>query len=112
MLKMAIEAAAAEGRAMRVVTPTKKAADVAAQELDIPADSVAALVYAHGFRWNSDGVWTRLRPGDVDTETGAIYRGLVQGRVSREVSGSSSTRQGCSTKTPPSPCCTSRTRPG
>ncbi|WP_447949870.1 MobF family relaxase [Microbacterium aurum] len=78
MLKTAIEAAAAEGRGMRVVTPTKKAAHVAARELGIPADSVAALVYAHGFRWNSDGVWTRLRPGDADPETGSTYRGPVQ----------------------------------
>ncbi len=77
MLKTAIEAAAAEGRGTRVVTPTKKAADVAAQELGIPTDSVAALVYAHGFRWNSDGVWTRLRPGDADPETGSTYRGPV-----------------------------------
>lgn len=51
---------------------------VAARELGIPADSVAALVYAHGFRWNSDGVWTRLRPGDADPETGSTYRGPVQ----------------------------------
>ncbi|WP_448390534.1 MobF family relaxase [Microbacterium aurum] len=78
MLKTAIEAAAAEGRGMRVVTPTKKAADVAAQELGIPTDSVAALVYAHGFRWNSDGMWTRLRPGDADPETGSTYRGPAQ----------------------------------
>ena len=78
MLKTAIAAAAAEGREMRVVTPTKKAADVAAQELGIPTDSVAALVYAHGFRWNSDGVWMRLRPGDADPETGSTYRGPVQ----------------------------------
>lgn len=77
MLKTAIAVAAAEGRSMRMVTPTKKAADVAAQELGIPADSVAALVYAHGFRWNSDGVWTRLRPGDADPETGSTYRGPV-----------------------------------
>ncbi|MGO2932107.1 MobF family relaxase [Microbacterium sp.] len=78
MLKTAIEAAAAEGHGLRVVTPTKKAADVAAQDLGIPTDSVAALVYAHGFRWNSDGVWTRLRPGDADPETGSTYRGPVQ----------------------------------
>ncbi|RRJ86215.1 TrwC relaxase [Gulosibacter macacae] len=77
MLKTAIAAATAEGRSTRVVTPTKKAADVAAQELGIPTDSVAALVYAHGFRWNSDGVWTRLRPGDTDPETGRTYRGPV-----------------------------------
>ncbi|WP_449281851.1 MobF family relaxase [Leucobacter sp.] len=78
MLKTAIAAAINEGRSTRVVTPTKKAADVAAQELGIPTDSVAALVYAHGFRWNSDGVWTRLRPGDTDPETGNIYRGPVK----------------------------------
>lgn len=78
MLKTAIEAAAAEGRGMRVVTPTKKAADVAAQDLGIPTDSVAALVYAHGFRWNSDGMWTRLRPGDADPEAGSTYRGPAQ----------------------------------
>lgn len=76
MLKTAIEAAA--GRGTRVVTPTKKAADVAAQDLGIPTDSVAALVYAHGFRWNSDGVWTRLKPGDTDPETGSTYRGPAQ----------------------------------
>ncbi|MFV0432875.1 MAG: MobF family relaxase [Leucobacter sp.] len=75
MLKTAIAAAATEGRSTRVVTPTKRAADVAAQELGIPADSVAALVYAHGFRWNSDVVWTRLQPGDIDPETGSTYRG-------------------------------------
>ncbi|PMC01859.1 TrwC relaxase [Microbacterium sp. UMB0228] len=78
MLRTAIEAAVAEGRGMRVVTPTKKAADVAAQDLGIPTDSVAALVYAHGFRWNSDGVWTRLKPGDTDPETGSTYRGPAQ----------------------------------
>ena len=75
MLKTAIAATAAAGRSTRVVTPTKKAADVAAQELGVPTDSVAALVYAHGFRWNSDGVWTRLRSGDTDPETGSTYRG-------------------------------------
>ncbi|WP_075201064.1 MobF family relaxase [Leucobacter celer] len=78
MLKTAIAVAAAEGRSMRVVTPTKKAADVAAKELGLPADSVAALVYAHGFRWNSDGVWTRLRLGDTDPDTGGTYRGPVK----------------------------------
>ena len=78
MLKTAIAATASEGRSIRVVTPTKKAADVAAQELGIPTDSVAALVYAHGFRWNRDGVWTRLKAGDTDPETGNTYRGPAQ----------------------------------
>ena len=75
MLGAAIRAAGQEGRSVRVVTPTKKAADVAAAELGVPTDSVAALVYDHGFRWNADGVWTRLAVGDTDPVTGATYRG-------------------------------------
>ena len=75
MLGTAIEAAAAQGRATRIVTPTKKAADVAAQELGVPADSVAKLVHEHGWRWNSDGVWSRLAAGDTHPETGATYGG-------------------------------------
>jgi thymidine kinase len=75
MLKVAIKAAQEHGRSMRVVTPTKKAADVAAQDLGISTDSVASLVFAHGFRWNADGVWTRLSRGDIDRDSGATYRG-------------------------------------
>lgn len=75
MLGAAIEAAAAQGRPTRVVTPTKKAADVAAQELGVSTDSVAKLVHEHGWRWNQDGVWTRLALGDTDPDTGATYTG-------------------------------------
>ena len=75
MLAIAITAAEREGRPTRVVAPTKKAADVAHQVLGVPADSVAALVHAHGYRWNRDGVWTRLTPGDTDPETGRAYSG-------------------------------------
>jgi hypothetical protein len=75
MLGAAIETAASQGRATRVVTPTKKAADVAEQELGVPTDSVAKLVHAHGWRWNADGVWTRLAVGDTDPETRAPYTG-------------------------------------
>ncbi|MAY94960.1 MAG: TrwC relaxase [Nocardioides sp.] len=64
MLGVAITSAAAEGRATRVVTPTKKAADVAARELGVPAESVAKLLHAHGWRWNVDGVWSRVDPGE------------------------------------------------
>ena len=73
MLRPAIDAAATEGRRTRVVAPTKKAAQVAGEALGIPADSAAALVHAHGFRWNADGVWTRLTPGDTDPDTGRAY---------------------------------------
>lgn len=75
MLGAAIRAAAVQGRTTRIVTPTKKAADVAAQELGVPADSVAKLVHANGWRWNADGVWTRLDVGDTDPETGCTYNG-------------------------------------
>ncbi|MCT2007607.1 AAA family ATPase [Micrococcus lylae] len=75
MLGVAIEVAAQHGRVSRVVAPTLRAAQVARDELDVPASSVAALVHAHGWRWNSDGVWTRLAPGDTDPETGRTYRG-------------------------------------
>lgn len=75
MLGAAIEAASAEGRSVRVVTPTKKAADVAAAELGVSAESVAKLVHEHGWRGNRDGVWTRLAPGDTDPENGSTYTG-------------------------------------
>ena len=64
MLGVAIAAATADGRATRIVTPTKKAANVAAQELGVSAESVAKLLHAHGWRWNDDGVWSRVDPGD------------------------------------------------
>lgn len=75
MLATAIAAAEERGRAVRVVAPAKRAADVARQELGVPATSVAALVHAYGFRWNTDGVWTRLTPGQTDPDTGAVFTG-------------------------------------
>ncbi len=75
MLGVAITVAAEHGRASRVVAPTLRAAQVAHDELGVPATSVAALVYAHGWRWNDDGVWSRLRPGDTDPATGSTYTG-------------------------------------
>ncbi|WP_255995462.1 MobF family relaxase [Corynebacterium sp. CCUG 69979] len=54
MLGVAIEVAAEHSRGARVVAPTKRAAQVAHDELDVPATSVAALVYAHGWRWNPE----------------------------------------------------------
>ena len=78
MLAAAIEAAERSGRRVRVVAPTKKAADVAHSELGVSADSVAALVYAYGWRWNADGVWTRLASGDTDPDTGSVYDGPAE----------------------------------
>ena len=50
MLGAAIEVAAQHGRAARVVAPTLRAAQVAHDELGVPATSVAALAHAHGWR--------------------------------------------------------------
>lgn len=75
MLRTAITVAAGHGRPSRVVAPTLRAAQVAEEELGVPATSVAALVYAHGWRWNRDGIWTRLTPGDTDPENGRTYTG-------------------------------------
>uniref|UniRef100_UPI0039EECE47 ATP-dependent DNA helicase n=1 Tax=Sinomonas sp. G460-2 TaxID=3393464 RepID=UPI0039EECE47 len=75
MLVAAIAASERAGRRVRVVAPTMKAAQVAAEELGVPADSVAALVHAHGWRWNDDGVWARLARGAIDPETSRIYVG-------------------------------------
>ena len=81
MLGVAIQAAAAEGRATRVVTPTKKAALAAQQELGVPADSVAKVMHVHGWRWNRDGVWTRVTTGQTDPDTGATYTGPHAGAL-------------------------------
>ena len=75
MLGVAIDVAAQHGCATRVLAPTLRAAQVAREELGVPTASVAALVHAHGWRWNDDGVWSRLAPGDADPETGNVYRG-------------------------------------
>ena len=75
MLATAIRVTEQRGCSVRVVAPTKRAADVAKQELGVPAESVASLVYAHGWRWNRDGGWSRLTLGDIDPETGAAYTG-------------------------------------
>ena len=77
MLGVAITVAAEHGRASRVVAPTLRAAQVAHDDLGVPATSVAALVHAHGWRWNDDRVWSRLTVGDLDPETGTPYRGTT-----------------------------------
>jgi ATP-dependent exoDNAse (exonuclease V) alpha subunit len=78
MLGAAIKVAAEHGRPSRLVAPTLRAAQVAREELGVPATSVATLVHSHGWRWSQDGVWTRLRPGDTDPDTGRQYTGPPQ----------------------------------
>jgi exodeoxyribonuclease V alpha subunit len=62
-----------QGRRLVVVTPTLKAATIAAQQVGAPAFSAAWLAHQHGYRWNTDGAWTRLRVGDPDPLTGHTY---------------------------------------
>ena len=44
---------------MVVVTPTRKAAEVAAVETGAEGHSAAWLICQHGWRWDADGHWTR-----------------------------------------------------
>jgi exodeoxyribonuclease V alpha subunit len=64
------------GHRLMVVTPTLKAAEVAAAETGADGHSAAWLIHQHGWRWDADGHWTRqpnptpspgalLRPGDL-----------------------------------------------
>nr|WP_239523975.1 MobF family relaxase [Geodermatophilus normandii] len=68
-----------QGRRLMVVTPTLKAAQVARAEVGATAGSAASLVFAHGWRWNEHGAWTRLAPGEVDSVTGRIHSGPSEG---------------------------------
>jgi hypothetical protein len=82
MLRAAFAALASQRRRMLVVAPTRKAASVASREVGAAASSIHALLSDHGYRWGTDGagakVWTRLRVGEVDPGTGAVYGGPTQ----------------------------------
>ncbi|WP_240642407.1 AAA family ATPase [Microbacterium sulfonylureivorans] len=79
MLRAAFHALTAQRRRMLVVAPTRKAASVAAQEIGTSASSIHALLFDHGYRWNTDEagakVWARLACGDTDPTVGAKYSG-------------------------------------
>jgi exodeoxyribonuclease V alpha subunit len=66
---------ARQGHRLIVVTPTLKAAHVARVETGADAGSAAWLAHQHGWRWNEQGTWTRLGPGDVDPAIGRVYLG-------------------------------------
>lgn len=79
LLKAAKHVGAVKGVEQVIVTPTAKAAEVAAAETGSSASTVHALLRAYGFRWESDertGVtrWQRLAPGEGD------YQGVPEGR--------------------------------
>ncbi|TFV45755.1 MobF family relaxase [Blastococcus sp. TF02A-35] len=68
-----------QGRRLVVVTPTLKAAKVAAAEVGAVAGSAARLAFEYGWRWNGDGAWTRLGIGDLCPTTGGVYAGPGEG---------------------------------
>lgn len=55
------------GRRLLVVSPTLKAAEVAARETGAEGRSAAWLIHQHGWRWDDDGHWTR-RPAEPAPE--------------------------------------------
>jgi exodeoxyribonuclease V alpha subunit len=58
-LRSAREQVARQGHRMVVVTPTLKAAEVAAVETGADGHSAAWLIHQHGWRWDNDGHRTR-----------------------------------------------------
>ncbi|MEO8518022.1 MAG: MobF family relaxase [Dermatophilaceae bacterium] len=72
-----------QGHRLVVVTPTLKAARVAADQTGATAYSAAWLAHQHGYRWDTHGTWTRLRPGQSDPRTGKTYPGPAPGAVLR-----------------------------
>jgi ATP-dependent exoDNAse (exonuclease V) alpha subunit len=75
-LRSTQELLARQGHRLLVVTPTLKAARVAAAETGADGHSAAWLIHQHGWRWDNDGHWTRqpnptpdpaarLRAGDL-----------------------------------------------
>ena len=75
-LRSAQAVLARQGHRLLVVTPTLKAAEVAAAETGADGHSTAWLIHQHGWRWDDEGHWARrpdaapdpaaqLRPGDL-----------------------------------------------
>jgi exodeoxyribonuclease V alpha subunit len=60
-----------QGHRLMVVTPTLKAAQVAASETGAAGHSAAWLVHQYGWRWDNDGDWTR-RPATTPGPTARL----------------------------------------
>jgi thymidylate kinase len=89
------------GGRLRVLTPTLRAARVAAEQVGVDASSAAWLVYQHGFRWDEHGTWTRLAPGTLDPDTGIVFHARTRPQPCAAMRCCWSTRPECSTRTPP-----------
>ena len=62
------------GQRLVVVTPTMRAADVAARETGAEGHSAAWLIHQHGWRWDDDGRWSR-QPDPTPCESAALRTG-------------------------------------
>ncbi len=71
-LRSTRELLAVVGRRLVVVTPTLKAAEVAAAETGAAGHSAAWLIHQYGWRWDGEGHWAR-KP-DARPEEGALLR--------------------------------------
>jgi exodeoxyribonuclease V alpha subunit len=60
-----------QGHRLMVVTPTLKAAEVAAAETRAEGHSAAWLIHQHGWRWDADGKWTR-EPNPTPSEAARL----------------------------------------
>jgi exodeoxyribonuclease V alpha subunit len=65
---------ALHGHRLLVVTPTLKAAQVAAAETGAEGHSAAWLIHQHGWRWDNDGHWTR-QPNPTPDPTALLRAG-------------------------------------
>ncbi len=73
-LRTTRELLAERGRRMIVVTPTLKAAEVAAAETGAEGHSASWLIHQHGWRWDDDGRWTRV-PDPAPDRTARLRAG-------------------------------------
>ena len=79
MLAAANAAVVADGHSMMVVAPSRNAALIAAEKVGAAHGPAAAgLAFQHGYRWDEDGVWSRLTPGDVCPLTDEPWDGPAQ----------------------------------
>jgi len=65
---------ARQGHQLVVVTPTLKAAEVAAAETGAEGHSAAWLIFQHGWRWDSEGHWIR-RPDAAPEQAAQLHPG-------------------------------------
>ena len=76
-----------EGHRMMVLTPTRKAAQVAANQIGggqvgrdqvgVEAHSVAWLLHGWGYRWDADGRWSRVQPDPTREPTRLVPGDLL-----------------------------------